>query len=128
MLNQLAVHFVAAVVLVTISYFVLVSAKKTEGFHSFGIAVAVLLWVAAAFAFVSGFTGGRPGCGPHVMKGERMAGALSAPQGSRGPMGGPGMGCPMLKKMGHRPPEAFLGDKEDVEIPGAKVEPEPKAE
>ncbi|MDD2703366.1 MAG: hypothetical protein PHC33_05120 [Candidatus Omnitrophica bacterium] len=48
--------FVPAVVLLTVSFFVLVVARKTEGetLKGFGYVVAVFLWIAAAFTLSAG--------------------------------------------------------------------------
>lgn len=49
---------IPATLLVTISFFVLFATKKMEtaGLKTFGIIVAVLLWISAAMVFVTGFT------------------------------------------------------------------------
>lgn len=86
--------------LLTISFFVLVVRAKLEqpGLKNFGLAVAVLLWLAAAMVFTAGIVG--TACGHKGMMGCMPYPAMGM-MGGHGMMHGKGMKpcCPAMKKM-----------------------------
>lgn len=126
MLGVLALVPVA--MLLTVSFFVLFARQKTEDatLKTFGLVVAVVLWVAAAVILGAGIvtlTCCRPGhCGKMgmgMMKGEmwehNMPG-MSGMQGMHGMPGGPGMAgmncVPGMQAPAAEPPVApTKGDK-----------------
>ena len=80
---------VHAVILLTVSFFVLVVTRKndSQNLKIFGYAIAVLLWVSAALILGGGLRGNRPMCGK--MDRPMMGGQMQKP-----PMGQPPMDAP----------------------------------
>lgn len=74
MMHGVVFSLVPAVVLLAISFFVLLAARKSDSqlLKTFGYVIAVLLWVAAALVFGSGISGCHSQPYKKHMMGERM--------------------------------------------------------
>lgn len=105
MLGMLAI--VPMTVLLTISFFVLFALKKVEDkpLKTFGLVVAVLLWVSAALVFTTGMFA-TAGCGSW----GRMP---------CGPMGMMQMKHHMMSGPGAAEPQTFVEESEPAAAPGS---------
>ena len=74
MMHGIVFSFVHAVVLLAVSFFILLAARKldSQNIKIFGYVIAVSLWVAAALVFGKGISGHHPMFHRMHMMGEKM--------------------------------------------------------
>jgi len=81
MMHGALFSLVHAVILLAVSYFVLLTARKTDSqnLKVFGYCIAVLLWVGAALVLGKGITSRSPMCHKGQMMGERFERQMGPP-------------------------------------------------
>ena len=88
MMQGLSFSLVHAVLILAVSFFVLLAARKTDSqnIKTFGYVIAALLWVGAALVFSKGISGRHPMSNKMYMTSEKMG--MPMPRGEAPQQGG----------------------------------------